>query len=902
MASSLFDSESMDPSAWLKKDRLEKKVEEKQKTVSTEPKLDELLFGKREPDPLATESPKESPLFQLFESLILSLVQDQMKKPEELLKLNPSRRESLGRFLSELGRLPEPADPQEALRQFVKPERSEAEQEALKQLFKQIALVQIAKALLLKSWRIHSGSKLEKSDLKDLTAAVERDLRPLLNLQTSTSQLIHRNFYSWYKLTPEAQNTLWGLLESITDLGEVKRWVLNRARRLSAETLGERQRYGEGFYRSLWSAIAKHKVFQPRGEKLIGFSPTLRDGSLFEHAPESIEWIGFEPLSFELLFCEIRYLWERPRNLPLWVKGNGLEMSMEQQSSLLLTHCGKQNSLNQMDSISCAEIALIAEENPIRTLGRGMAAHALRKLVDDHSILKKIKQPATTRGMYQACQTLDKLRQGGTLIWAREDLLTEESGKPALHFLLDQAKILMIADLSALLCSSDSLKQDIPKAIYLLKKETRLEERKSHRPLLIKAYGSLRSEEDVALLFDRLTGLVTKPDHGYPLEPFHLHARVSPMDQREWEQHWFNPNDDQMVDQIEDLKRNSIPVGQFATIRTFNPALHFGVDPREPNLFSETQIKSESGFFAWVESSRNGNEIYTATPEKLPHYLRNNHSLFWIAPLRADWSIPLQTLIRSSLTRDWLDYSVERKKGAWLMKESDLKSIPVPKHVSDTLHKMLPNHFPLSTQETRILELVSTEPNSAPSALEHQPELKGHAFVFASQALAQLEDHQGALFSLVTPDEQIKYPEFFRSVMAESDLCAIHQHPLIRFTPTLAPHLAIQNLSEARFPTPGIVLGTSKGLTQVLQIQDAWLRARCMEMLQALQKEFGEPTWDEITRRVRLPRSPEHANAMVQQLLNAFATEKMRKKELNHLINACLTSGSHQSERIGLLQ
>ena len=905
MASSLFDSDSMDPSAWLKKDRLGKKIEKIEKAekpkdpasaAGLKTPVDHLL-GKTE-----TPSKKTPPLFAHLEALIHALVQDQMKKPEELLKLNPSRRESLGRFLAELGRMPDPADPQEALRQFVRNDRSDAELEALKQLFKQIALVQIAKALLLKSWKVHSGSKLDRSDLKDLTASLERDLRPLLNLQTSTSQLIHRNFYSWYKLTPEAQNTLWGLLESITDLDQVKQWVLCRARKLSAETLGERQRYGEGFYRSLWGAISKHKLFQPRGEKLIGFSPTLRDGSLFENSPESIEWIGFEPLSFELLFCEIRYLWERPRNLPLWVKGNGLEMSMEQQSSLLLTHCGKQNSVNQMDAISCAEIALIAEENPIRTLGRGMAAHALRKLVDDHSVLKKIKQPSTTRGMYQACQTLDKLRQGGTLIWAREELLTEESGKPALQFLLGQAKVIMIADLSALLCEADGIKEDLPKAIYLLRKETRLEERKSHRPLLLKAYGSINSDQDVSLLFDRLTALVMKPDQGFPPEPFHLHARISPMDQREWEQHWFNPNDDRMVDQIEDLKRNSIPFGQFATIRTFNPAQHFGVDAHEPNLFSETRSKKETGFFAWVESSKNGNEIYTASPEKLPHYLRNNNSLFWIAPLRPDWGIPLQTLIRSSLTRDGFEYSVERKKGAWLIKESDIKAIPVPKHLSDTLEKMMPGSFPLSSQEARILELITSEPNSAPRAVENQPELKGHAFVFASQTLAALEDHQATLFSLITPDEQLKYPEFFRSVLQESDLCPIHHHPLIRFTATLGPHQAIQTLTMTKFPTPGIVLSTAKGLTQVLQIQDAWLRERCFEMVESVRKEIGEPTWEEITRKVRLPRSPEQAQALAVQILHAFSTEKMRRKELNHLISVCLQSGTTEGEKIGLLQ
>ncbi len=714
MSSSIFDSDSIDLSSWLKKDRLEKKLEKKTedgpKHQQSEMKLDELIFG-------TTPAPSPIPLthFEPLESILNLLVTDQMKKPEELLKLNPSRRESLARFLTELSRLPEPTDSQEALKQFVRPERGPTEHEALKQLFKQIAMVQIAKAVLIKSWRVHSGVSMVKADLKDLTAALERDLRPFINLQTSSCQLIQRNFYSWYKMSPEAQDTLWSLLESIQDTAPLKQWILNRARRLSAETLGERQRYSDGFYRNLWKSIDRYKVFQPKGEKRIGFSPTLRDGCLFETAPSEIDWIGFESLSFELLFAEIRYFWKEPKAPPLWSKGNGLEMSMEQQGSLLLTHCGKQNILKQMDSISCAEIAVIAEENLIRTLGRGLAAQALRKVVDQHSVLKKVKQPATTRGMYQACQTLDKLRQGGILIWAREELLTEESGKPALHFLLNQSTILMIADLSALTSESDTLKQDIPKALYILKKENQLEARKNHRPLLIKAFGSIREEKEVEILFDRIMNLVANPDQIFPPEPFHIQARVSPMDQREWEQHWFNPNDDQMVDQIEDLKRNSTPLGQFASIRTFHPAQHFGLEKNEPHLFSEAEIRSGHGFFAWVESSKNGNEIYTATQDKLPQYLRNNNSLFWIAPIRAEWNQPLQTLIRSSLTRDWFNYSVERKKGAWLIKESDLKSIPVPKHLSDAFSKLISNpHLvanPSSTsQEGRILNLISTDP------------------------------------------------------------------------------------------------------------------------------------------------------------------------------------------------
>ena len=904
-----------DPTTWLVKRRLEQKLEQK-----LDQKLEQGLEKKLEKKlqtlaPIhSTTIPEEvTSFFDYFDQFIHHLVNEQLKKPENLVKLNPSRRESLGRCLSELCRLPEPQDPQAALRNFIRIDRSETEHEALKQLFKQIALVQIGKALLLKSWGMQANASFERADLKDLTAAVERGLRPFMHLQTSTAQLIQQNFYSWYKLDEKCQAMLWDLLERIDDLNAAREWLLDRATQLSVETLGERDRYSKGFYQNLWKSIQKHKLLELRFKNHYGFCPTLRDGTFMENSPQEINWIGFEPLSFELLFCEIRFLWQKPRNPQLWLKGSGLEMSMEQQTTMLLTHSGKQNILQQMDSISSCEIALIAEESLIRTQSRSLAAQALRKEVDQHSILKKLKQPASTRGMYQSCQALEKLRQGGLLIWAREELLTEASGKPALHFVLNQAKILLIADFTALECESSAIKRDIPKALYLLKKESDIEARKGHRPLMIKAYGALKTEADVSILFDRVLSLVQKSDQAFPLEPFQIHARVSPMDQREWEQHWFNPTDDQLVDQIEDLKRNSTPLGQLAVVRTVHPTMDFH-SQQEPSLFNQTPYSSSKtiqsgqteGFYAWVESSKNGNEIYTAEQNQLPDYMKQSHTLFWIAPFQAQWSAPLQVLIRSQLTRDWFNYSVERKKGAWILRESDLKAIPIPKHLSQVLTE--PRNF--SDEDHPILSLVATEPGQALRSLENLPEnqeghalrIKAFAFISASHVLQQLEVHQGTLFSLISPEEQIIYPKFFRTVLPEQESTSIGQHPLIRFTATLTNHMAIQEITQVKFPSPGILLTTSKGLTQQLFIQDAWLRERSFELLQDLKTQVREPTWEEICLSVRLPRNPAQAQAMSQQILKAYAQEKMKRKELNHLIGACLLNPHPSQSKVGLLQ
>jgi hypothetical protein len=885
-----MDGSNLDLSKWILKDRLSR-------AIGSDPALglEDMIFG----TPAPTPSPAEATTFDSLETFLQSLVEEQLKRPSDLLTLNPSRRESLGRFLSELSRLPEPEQAQEALKSFVRSDRTESEHEALKQLFKQIAIVQIAKALLVLSWRRKSGVELAKSDLKDLTAAISRELGKYIHLQTSSCQLIQRNFYSWYKMSDEAQQRLLSILQSVSRLDDARNWLLSRARCLSAETLGERERYSNAVYAHLWKSASKHELLNSRSDSLIGFSPTLRDGSLMESAASNIEWIGFEPLSFELLFCEVRYLWNEPKCPPLWLKGTGIEMNMEQQKDLLLTASGKQNILRQMDSVTCADVALIAEESLIRTQGRSLAAQALRKSVDQHPVLKKLKQPSTTRGMYQACQAVDKLRQGGTLIWMREELLTEASGKPALQFLLDQASILLIADLSGLQSTSDQLKRDIPKALYVLRKENRLEERKGHRPILIKAFGSIETDADAALLFDRLISLIRKPEQVFPPEPFHLRTRVSPMDQREWEQHWFNPNDDQMVAQIETLKRNSDPFGQFATIRTLPlPAMGTSSTWYDPANGGRTP----GGFYVWVESSKNGNELFTATESRLPAYVKGMPSLFFVSPLRQEWGLPLQAILRSPLARDWFEYSIERKKGAWVLKESDLKAVPIPRHLTRALIAERPELSELDPKEAKVLGKISTEPHQALKAIENEPELKARAFIHAASVLEHLDEHQGSLFKMISPDEQLIYPRLFDTVLTEQDLCGIHQHPHIRYTPTLSVHQAIRSISVLKVPAPGILLTTPRGLTQMLYVQDAWLLERCLEAIEELRQGNAEPTWGEIMKTIRLPRNPEQARAMGNQILKAYSTEKMRRKELIHLMGVCLMPEQELAGKVGLLQ
>ena len=858
---------------------------------------------------LAPEVEASYYLEKKFDQFIDDVVLEQLQNADRLSSLNISRRESLGKFLAELAKQPEPENPQEKLKEFIAHDRTPQAQEALKQLFKQIAFVQLGKALLLKTW---SPEKFSRADLKNLTSAIEKAMRTFVHLQTSSSQLIQRNFYSWYNLSSSHQDELWSLIDqaSLEDpsLEGAKDWILCKASKLSAETLGERDRYSKLFYQYMWKSVQTYELIRPSNRNVFGFCPTLRDGSLMDQAPSHIEWVGFEPLSFELLFCEIRYLWNQPKTLPLWIKGNSLEMSMEQQEQFALTHCGKQNTLQQLEAITSCEIAMIAEENLIRTQSRTLAGQALRKQIDQHSILKKVKQPQTTRGMYQACQALDKLRQGGVLIWAREEILDETSGKPALQFILNQAKILFIADLSALTCTQDTIKRDLPKALYVLQKENNLEDRKGHRPLMIKTYGSVESSQDVQLLFDRIFSLLKKPDQSFPHEPFQIHSRISPIEQLEWEQHWFNPADDQMVDQIETLKRSSTPLGELAVVRitTWNE-LHKN---SQTNVHEKSSTLAPHRFFMWSELGNRGNEVFISDESHLPSATTKKGNLFVIYPQEVSWSIPLQSLIRSQLTRDWLNYSAESKKGGWSLKEVDIKSIPIPKHIYRYFKETQigAEVKPTSNLSTRLTSLVPCRPGEALVLMENNKTeagaLKAQIFALAAQVLHQQKIEQSTLFTLVNSEGQIQQQTLEKVVLQAGDLCRVDQHPLIKFTPTLSEHQAIYHVTLVQQPSPGILLATAKGLTQFLHIQDSWLRERLLEKITQLKTYLTEPTWKELCEEIQIPKDPDQTKRVIVQIVKAFHDEKMRKKELVHLLGACLIENTEHSSpaKIGLLQ
>jgi uncharacterized protein YifE (UPF0438 family) len=88
----------------------------------------------------------------------------------------------------------------------------------------------------------------------------------------------------------------------------------------------------------------------------------------------------------------------------------------------------------------------------------------------------------------------------------------------------------------------------------------------------------------------------------------------------------------------------------------------------------------------------------------------------------------------------------------------------------------------------------------------------------------------------------------------------------------------------------------------MLYVQDPWLLDRCLEAIEELRRGDNEPTWGEIMKSVRLPRNPEQPRTLGSQILKAYSTEKMRRKELIHLMGVCLMPEQESAGKVGLLQ
>src|SRR5262249_39514660 len=161
---------------------------------------------------------------------------------------------------------------------------------------------------------------------------------PQVPLDREGWQLTRPNLYSWYNPSPVIQREIWMTLETtrLTEDGPSLLSSLLGTARPHHPDRQEPQGYDPRFFKSLWdltAALAGNQLpmtgLLQRGRAF--FSPTLRDGSLVRTGPQSVDWIGMENSSFQLMVAELIQLFRGPGQPPLWAIGSGIEVYARDQ-------------------------------------------------------------------------------------------------------------------------------------------------------------------------------------------------------------------------------------------------------------------------------------------------------------------------------------------------------------------------------------------------------------------------------------------------------------------------------------------------------------------------------------------------------------------------------------------
>ncbi len=651
--------------------------------------------------------------------------------------------------------------------------------------------------------------------------------------------------------------------------------------------------YDPRFLKALWDHSAQFG-FNPAPDtgplkraKTV-FSPTLRDGSMVRTGPVTVNWIGLENSSFLLMASELVQLWWGPAPPPLWAVGNGLEVHSRDQLALALGS-PKPSQLSRITEMEACEAAFLLEERCVRPHGRSLEAQRLREQLDQLPYFKKLRSPGTSLGDLQACVALSKLRPGGLLWWAREEPLTDNDGSEFLHFVLERAKIVCEWDFSELEHSLPTPLALFPKRLYLLAREPRVEERHNHRPSRVTLQGQIRSHVEIPLVFQDALGALHRPiqPHGH----WKVHEHRSPSVQRDWAERWPDPSNQGQLRNLERLRQASLPLATFATVRPTPEG-----DPANDHRWSVHP--SVRGL--WIRGESNGEGGRKLYAEALPRPGRETkgHGLMLIVPDES-WVAPLASYLRQPESSTWLDHHCERRGDRWVLAESTIKFLPIPKLLLSALGVPIsganrendPSFAqPLPGEWERLATEIPHQPKLVQEALQKIPSddpisgyLRSALFVRAARALENLSAGQGRLLSVVTAEGRIRWREMLE-ILPKSECTPLTLHPGLKITGQIPPHIPIGRWDRIRAANaPGILFSTEIGLSLQLSSEASLLIDMLWEQLDGL----DHPTWSELVQYLRVPRRLEIAEATASDVLRSHGEQTQRLIELGALVAAC---------------
>jgi hypothetical protein len=692
----------------------------------------------------------------------------------KLLSLNPSRRESILNHLEKLSGTQSPAHGPRTLQEWMMRARSSAQSSALKTYLEEVALIALGQAILLKSWSDRGIRKWSEADLGQLNWALSTALKPHIPLDREGWQITRPNLYSWYSPSRPLQHEIWNTIGSWKINHEGPHYLLKvlmptrRAQPEHCEPAG----YDYRFFQVLWEQMST-VGFNPSPEtglikrNKVAFSPTLRDGTIVRSAPPSLNWVGLEASSFQLMLSELMQIWWGPTAPPYWSTGTGLEVHTRDQLALALG-ASKASVISKIAEMEAFDAAFVLEEQVIRSQGRNASSTRFRELLEQLPYFKKIRSSGTSLGDLQACVSLSKLRPGAFLWWAREEALSSKDGNEVLHFILDRAKLCCEWDFSELEHSLPFSVPLYPKHLYLFQKEIHVETRLSHRPVRHSVSGQMRSHVELPLVLEDLFQSAYRQVQ--PRGQWTLLSHPSPTSQREWVEKWPDPTSQSTLRDMNQLRMASLPLARLTTIRP-TPTPDSGKESIPQGQWSIHP--SLRGFWLSGGYDAEGRKLIT---HPLPRPGQESQgSGFLVLVSDEAWISPLIAFLTSDLTKNWLDHNAERKGDRWILNEQVLKWIPIPKSLLAVLGVTTGEEtgsvhsgqfaLPLPDDWEHWASEVGHNPREVQRALaqveKNEQGIHIHAAIFvrSSRALDYLSSGQNRLFSLVTQEGKIKWGE-----------------------------------------------------------------------------------------------------------------------------------------------
>ncbi|MFN7685089.1 MAG: hypothetical protein ACK5QT_06720 [Oligoflexia bacterium] len=838
-------------------------------------------------------------LVAIAERICESLV----REPQKILQLNPTRREAICKHLEVLSDEP-PAtakSSQERLKRWLESSAALNPSSPLSRYFKEVALLALSESILLKSWSDRGIRKWKREDLQDLNATLHGALKTHLPMDREGWQFTRPNLYSWYKLPAEIQETLWKEFAHWRMVEEGPELLIALAQRLlsappSLEFHSPLLSYDEQVYRALWRALSGSLADETpdHSRKHWAFSPTLRDGSVVRASSPSVGWYGFEQDAFWLFIAELSLLWFGPSAPPFWAVGSGLEALARDQLSLGLGAVSKPSLFQRISEMQACDFAWVSEEQTLRGSSRSPAATRFREAVEQNPMLKRLRSGGTSLGHLQACVSISKLRPGGMLWWLREEPLHASDGAEALQYLLDRGRLVAEWDLTGIQiqCPSLSGKKTLPRALSLWVRDVDAHRRHAHQPLRIQVRGILRSHIELEPLLEDILRVLQDESHAPTRASWKLLVQKSPQPQREWANHWPEPVQEQALEFLEKIRCGSKPLASIGTVR---PG-----DGTSLALKTNLLLQGAPRGFALkqVQIKREGRTVRRLSCEPLGFgrsdvaSSASDVSDFVVLLGDESLSAPTRAYLESEVAAFWLDQKVEIRNNRWVLREQDIKLIPIPSILLNRASLRASSGFaaPLPGDWERLASLLTIQPRAILDALQNlqmdQFEIRAELFVRASRMHEELRVTRARLGESVTAQGKILWRNLIhRCDPSEIGPITLHPEILIQAPsggiPLKSPMTRIQRSQQGRWK---LQLATEMGQVVTLEFGHRMIFEAVADQIEAL----PTPTWSEIVELVRAPRRLDVIESRAADLLRMSGEQEMLGTDLERILEATL--------------